>query len=195
MPKIIGLTGGIGSGKTTVARLFGQLGVPVYIADDAGRLVLQQPETILQIRNLFGDAVISDGQVDRAALGAIVFNNGELLKSLNNIVHPRVAAHFGEWIQDQNMAHYVIREAAILFESGSYKDCDRIISVVADIETRISRVIKRDNVDRKAVISRIENQWSDEQRIAHSDFIIVNNDLTDTTRQVADLHAKLQKMQ
>ena len=191
MAKIIGLTGGIGSGKTTVARYFEQLGVPVYIADDQARKLMELPETIESVSQAFGSAIIANGQIDRKKLAEMVFNNPDKLQQLNKIIHPLVAQHFSQWLSEQSNHPYVIKEAAILFESGSYLDCDAVISVVAPIETRIQRVVARDNTTAEAVSKRIENQWSDEQRIHKSDYIITNTNLEDTRLQVEKIHKAL----
>ncbi len=191
MTKIIGLTGGIGSGKTTVAKQFIAAGIPVYIADDEAKKILQQSEIINQIKNTFGDSVIENQQISRVKLAQLVFNHPEKLKQLNAIVHPAVKEHFQTWLETKQNEPYVIREAAILFESGSYHDCDFIISVVAPIEERIRRVMKRDGVDQSSVLARINNQWTDEQRISQSDFVIENVTTESTQRQVNEILKKL----
>lgn len=191
MTKIIGLTGGIGSGKTTVAKQFIAAGISVYIADDEAKKILQQPEIIDQIKNTFGDSVIENERISRAKLAQLVFNYPEKLKQLNAIIHPAVKEHFQTWLETKQNEPYVIREAAILFESGSYQDCDFIISVVAPIEERIRRVMKRDEVDQSSVLARINNQWTDEQRISKSDFVIENVTTESTKRQVNEILKKL----
>jgi dephospho-CoA kinase len=191
MTKIIGLTGGIGSGKTTVAKQFMGAGIPVYIADDEAKKMLQQPEIITQIKNTFGDSVLENHQISRTKLAQLVFNQPEKLMQLNAIIHPAVKEHFQTWLKSKQSEPYVIREAAILFESGTYQDCDLIISVVAPIEDRIARVMKRDHVDRAAVLARINNQWTDEQRIEKSNFIIENISPENTRKQVSEILKKL----
>ncbi len=191
MTKIVGLTGGIGSGKTTVARLFQKLGVPVFIADDEARKVFSQTEAQRQIREIFGDAVFTDGMADRKKIAGIVFTDKEKLAALNNIIHPLVQAAFKAWVMQNDHAPFVIKEAAILFESGSYKDCDYIISVTAPIETRLKRVVDRDQTDPESVRNRIHNQWTDTQRADKSDFIIVNDDLQKTELQVNKIYREL----
>lgn len=191
MTKIIGLTGGIGSGKTTVAKQFMDAGIPVYIADDEAKKMLLQPEIITQIKNTFGDSVLENHQISKAKLAQLVFNQPEKLMQLNAIIHPAVKEHFQTWLESKQSEPYVIREAAILFESGTYHDCDLIISVVAPIENRIDRVMKRDHVDRAAVLARINNQWTDEQRIEKSHFIIENISPENTRKQVSEILKKL----
>lgn len=174
MTKIIGLTGGIGSGKTTVADYFKSYGIPVYIADDEARKIMQSADILEAIKNLFGADVFENETLNREKLAKIVFNNPESLEKLNGIVHPAVKKHFEQWLLQNLEAPYVIYEAAILFESGRYKDCDIIITVTAPIESRIQRVIKRDNTTRELVLKRINAQWTDEKRISKSDFVIEN---------------------
>ncbi len=192
MKKIIGLTGGIGSGKSTVASYFKELGVPVYIADDAAKQVLQYPETARKVIETFGEVLNNDG-IDRKKLAQIVFDNPEKLKQLNAIVHPAVHIHFKEWIKSQD-SNFVIKEAAILFESGSYKDCDKIISVSAPTEIRIERVMSRDNVTRVQVLQRMAHQLSDDERNNRSDFVIFNEDLILTKLQVSQIFTTLVKL-
>ncbi|MBX9808192.1 MAG: dephospho-CoA kinase [Flavobacteriaceae bacterium] len=174
MTKIIGLTGGIGSGKTTIANHFLAAGIPIYIADDEARKIMQLPDIIEEIKKIFGSSIFENAILNREKLAAIVFRTPEKLKLLNAIIHPAVKKHFEDWISNHNNFPFVIYEAAILFESGSYKDCDKIITVAAPMESRIQRVIQRDNTTRDQVLNRINAQWNDEQRIAKSDFVIEN---------------------
>lgn len=177
MAKVIGLTGGIGSGKTTVARIFSDFGVPIYIADDEARLLMQSEEIVVAIREIFGSRVFDDSQLNRAKLAAIVFDDAEKLTLLNAIVHPAVQAHFKNWLASHQHYRYVLYEAAILFESGRYKDCDVVITVTAPLEVRIERVMLRDNTTREEILQRINMQWNDLQRSEKSNFIINNIDL------------------
>lgn len=194
MTKIIGLTGGIGSGKTTVANHFRVAGIPVYIADDEARKIMQSDEINAEIKKKFGDTVFDNGILNREKLSGIVFNNPEKLKLLNAIIHPAVKKHFSSWILNQKNAPYIIYEAAILFESGSYKDCDIIITVTAPLELRIQRVIQRDKTTRENVLSRINMQWNDEKRIEKSDFVI-ENDTTEIAKSAVDKILKILKIQ
>jgi len=191
MTKIIGLTGGIGSGKTTVAKLFMDSGIPVYIADDEAKKLTDLPEITEQIRTVFGSTVFENGKINRQKLAVIVFNEPELLKKLNAIIHPAVKKHFENWVSHHHEAPFVIKETAILFESGSYMDCDLVITVTAPLEIRLQRVLERDQTTRENVLKRIQNQWTDEARNSKSDFIIHNLDLDSTKKQVADLLKKL----
>ena len=172
--KIIGLTGGIGSGKTTVANHFIAAGIPVYIADDEARKIMQSPEILKKIEKIFGSVIFKNEVLNRQKLAEIVFSNSDKLKQLNAIIHPAVKKHFGNWILNYKNSPFVIYETAILFESGSYKDCDKIITVTAPLETRIERVIQRDKTSRENVLKRIKMQWTDDQRLGKSDFVIEN---------------------
>ncbi|MFV8366307.1 dephospho-CoA kinase [Flavobacterium sp. XS1P27] len=187
MTKIIGLTGGIGSGKTTIANYFKSFGIPLYIADDEARKIMQSSEITEAIKNVFGDTVFENEKLNREELAKIVFNNPEKLEKLNKIVHPAVKKHFEQWLLQHAAAPYVIYEAAILFESGSYKNCDLIITVTAPVESRIQRVIERDKTTRELVLKRINAQWTDEQRISKSDFIIENTSIETTKLEVVKI--------
>lgn len=188
MTKIVGLTGGIGSGKTTVARMFEKLGVPVYIADLEAKIITNLPETLKLIENQFGAAVIEKGQLNRAQLAAIVFNNPEKLKQINAIIHPLVAKHFKEWVNKHKNETFVIKETAILFETNNHLQCDFVITVTTPIEIRINRVAKRDNTSVDEITKRINNQWTDDQRIPLSDYVIENKDLENTSQQVGKIY-------
>lgn len=174
MTKIVGLTGGIGSGKTTIANYFKAAGIPVYIADDEARKIMESPEIVAEIKEVFGSAIFENDILNRKKLAEIVFDNPEKLEKLNAIIHPVVKKHFSEWVLNHKKAAFVIYEAAILFESGSYKNCDYIITVTAPIESRIKRVIQRDKTTRENVLKRMEMQWKDEQRVSKSDYVIEN---------------------
>lgn len=184
MTKIIGLTGGIGSGKTSIAKYFEQKGIPVYIADDRAKMVSSKPEVVKKIITAFGNEILDNNKsISKEKLSNIVFTDKKKLQLLNSIIHPEVKKDFIEWVKMQNKP-FVIKEAAILFESGSYKDCDLVITITAPIEERIKRVMLRDNISREKVLDRISNQWSDEERIKKSDFIIENTSLTAAYEQV-----------
>jgi dephospho-CoA kinase len=193
MTRIIGLTGGIGSGKSTVARFFAELGVPVYYADEAAKEIMQTDEMAKSLETAFGEAIFNGNTLDRKKLAAIVFSDKEKLKLLNGLVHPAVGKHFKAWVKNHSDSDFVIREAAILFESGTYKDCDKVIAVTAPLETKINRVMRRDGVSREEVLKRIENQWSDEKKAALSDFTIKNIDLEKTRADVAKIFKTLKK--
>jgi dephospho-CoA kinase len=175
--KIIGLTGGIGSGKTTIANYFESLGVPVYIADEEAKKILFTPDVVAEVSMAFGSDILTGGLPDRAKLASVVFNTTEKLEALNAIIHPRVRKHFREWISGHKGKKFIIRETAILFESNSYKDCDKIILITAPLETKIERVMHRDGISRDMVLKRMAAQWDDGKKEALSDFIINNTDI------------------
>lgn len=187
MTKIIGLTGGIGSGKTTVANYLIAKGIPVYIADLEARKITESKKVINQIEKVFGVDVIENNKVNRAVLATIVFKDKEKLAQLNAIIHPEVKKHFKKWLKSKVDYKFVVKESAILFESGSYEDCDAIILVTAPLETRIERTMKRDNVDKESVLQRINNQMPEEEKKIKSDYIIQNTSLKDTHIQLDEL--------
>ncbi len=191
---VVGLTGGIGSGKTTVAHLFEELGVPVYIADvEAKRLTNTSKIIRRKLTALLGDKSYKNGTLNKKYVAEKIFSNPELLSKVNAIIHPKVKQHFTRWVKKQQ-SHYVIKEAAILFESGSYKDCDVIVVVTAPKEERIRRVMQRDNSSKREVLNRIKNQWDDKEKIKLSDFVIDNIDLETTRKKVLKIHTILSKM-
>ena len=184
MTKIIGLTGGIGSGKTTIANYIVSLGIPVYNADDEAKKIMQLPEIIQFLKEQFGEEIFENNILNREKLSEIVFNNPDKLHQLNKIVHPVVKKHFDNWVSEHKKFPLIVKEAAILFESGSYKYCDNIITVTSPLETRIQRVMQRDVTNRENVLNRIKNQWTDEQRIGKSDYIINNTTVKESYLQV-----------
>lgn len=194
MTKIIGLTGGIGSGKTTVAKQFEAMGIPVYIADAEAKKIMDFPETIQMIENGFGASIFENGILNREKLAKIVFDDPEKLQKLNAIVHPLVKKHFQEWVDEKKDFDFVIKEVAILFESGGYKDCHRIITVVAPLDLRIERVLKRDGSGYELIMKKIQNQWTDDMRIEKSDYIIENIDPENTQKQVLEIYRELKNM-
>ncbi|WP_228851967.1 dephospho-CoA kinase [Aegicerativicinus sediminis] len=189
--KIIGLTGGIGSGKTTVANMFRELGVPVYVADLEAKNLMNTSKVIKrQLIEKFGDQAYSNGELNRNFLAAKVFNDEVELKKINNIVHPKVKEHFEKWLTKQT-SPYIIKEAAIIFEHNRQHEYDAIILVVSDKQKRLERVMKRDNSTREKVISIMNNQMADDVKIPLSDYIIENTTIEDTKIQVEKLHQKL----
>ncbi|WP_367753349.1 dephospho-CoA kinase [Flavobacterium sp. WC2430] len=187
MAKIIGLTGGIGSGKTTIAKLFIKRGIPVYIADDEAKKVMQSSKIVHAIKKEFGDTIFEGTTLNREKLAEIVFNDSDKLKVLNSIVHPAVKEDFKAWLLKNDAFPFVMYESAILFESGNYKDFDIIITVTAPIELRIERVLQRDNTTRDLVLKRINSQWTDAQRISKSDYIIENINLDISKNEIDNI--------
>ena len=191
MTKIVGLTGGIGSGKTTVAQMFKALGVPVYNADDEAKALMQSSEIIKgELIQLLGDTCYQNGQLNRSFIASKVFADKALLEKINAIVHPKVAAHFEQWRSNQN-APYVIKEVAILFETGSQDLFDFILTVTAPVETRIQRVMDRDQKTKSEVELVIKNQLSETEKINQSHFVIFNNTISNTERDVVEIHKKI----
>lgn len=187
MAKIIGLTGGIGSGKTTVANFFAAKGISVYIADLEAKKIMDSSEIKSAILAIFGSTVFDNDYLVRAKLAEIVFNNPEKLERLNAIVHPAVRKHFKEWVIAHAKEDLVLYESAILFESGHYKDFDYLIVVTAPLDLRILRVVERDHTSRDQILTRIKTQWSDEERVSKSDFVIENTNLADTKFKVENI--------
>jgi len=176
MSIIVGLTGGIGSGKTTVAKLFEKQGIPIYIADDRARMVMERPDVVEAVQQIFTTSVINaDGLLDRAKIKQLVFDNKGLLDQLNQVVHPQVKKDFDDWLEVHKNAPIVMKESAILFENGLEKNCDVVILVVAPEEVRIERVMARDGVSKEQVLKIIDNQMKDAEKIKRSQYIIENN--------------------
>lgn len=188
MTRIIGLTGGIGSGKSTVAKYLASKGVAVYIADVEAKKLMDSQDVIEEIKDYFGEKVISKkGKIKRKTLAKIVFNNKEKLSKLNSIVHPKVKEHFTEWVLLHKNEPFVIKEVAILFETNGHLDCDKVILVTAPEDVRLMRVMQRDNVSKEDVLARMNNQMSEEEKIAKSDYVIHNIALNDTYNQIDKL--------
>ncbi|MDL5513816.1 dephospho-CoA kinase [Arenibacter sp. M-2] len=191
---IVGLTGGIGSGKSTVGSMFQKLGVPIYNSDvEAKNLMTRSKKIKKDIEALLGKGSYLNGELNKEYIAKKVFRDKDLLQALNNIVHPAVRRHFKSWCKRQN-APYVIQEAAIIFENGTNDFYDKIILVTSPREIRIQRVVDRDGVTAEAVMERIENQWPDRNKEKLSDFIIENTGLEATQRQVSQIHHKLLKI-
>lgn len=192
MPKIIGLTGGIGSGKSTVASFFSELGVPVYIADNQAKEIMDKPEVIQEIQSVFEDNILNeDRKLNRKKIASIVFNNPKQLDKLNAIVHPKVKEDFKQWLQINKDHKFIIKEVAIIFETQSEKEYDKIILVTAPKKVRISRVMKRDGLSEEKVLERIQNQLPDIDKIPKSDFVINNTNFNKTLKEVKKIHKKL----
>ncbi len=183
MSKIlkVGITGGIGSGKSTVARIFESLGYAVYNADDRAKwLMVNDSQLVSAVKEVFGEeAYFEDGSLNRQLIGGIVFKQPDMLARLNFAVHPRTTADFLNWANAVEEKGYeksfLLKEAAILYESGTYKASDAVISVYAAKTTRIARVIKRDKVSQGEVLDRMNRQWPDAEKIRRSDFVIYND--------------------
>ncbi len=187
MKKVVGLTGGIGSGKTTVAKMFESQGIPVYYADDEAKKLMNSSDVIKQkLISAFGNESYAEGELNRAYLAKQVFNDPEKLKIINDIVHPEVDRHFKNWVSQQDN-EIVIQENAILFESGKKDLFDVIITVTAPKELRINRVVKRDHTTAEQVNARINNQMEEKEKIKKSDFVIQNIDLENSKKQALQI--------
>ncbi len=186
----IGITGGIGSGKSIVCRVFEQFGVPVFYSDQVSKLLFREPEIIRKIYKTFGRRIFDLGTVNTYRLSKVVFKNKTKLDELNAILHPEVFRLFDDWMQIHSNKKYVIKEAAILFESGANKFVDAVLSVSAPVETRIQRVKQRDGLDRRSIQARIDRQWSDEERNQKSEFVIYNDDSQMILPQIMSLHER-----
>jgi dephospho-CoA kinase len=194
MTKVIGLTGGIGSGKSTVARLFSDLGIPIYIADERAKQLMNTSKVIKRdLISLFGSKAYNTEGLDRSFISSQIFNNKELLKRMNAVVHPKVGGDFKRWLKQQKTS-YVIKEAAIIFEHNQQSQYDYIITVTTPIDERLQRVMKRDNKTKEQIMAVVNNQLSDEEKIKQSHFVIVNQQLDETKTQVELLHQKLLKL-
>ncbi|MBN8673993.1 MAG: dephospho-CoA kinase [Chitinophagales bacterium] len=189
----VGLTGGIGSGKSTVARVFEVLGIPVYYADEATRQLMNTDEALKkEIIKHFGEESYSNGRLNRPYIASIVFNDKEKLDLLNALTHPATIRHANDWMQQQTTP-YVIKEAALIFESGSAENLDYVIGVSAPKPLRIQRVMERDQISAEEVQKRIDRQLSEDMKMKLCDFVLVNNEQELLTPQVLALHEQLLK--
>lgn len=187
----LGVTGGIGSGKTSVCRVFSVLGIPVFSADREAQYIMENDKDIMRkINSLAGQDLYPGGSLNRTELAKIIFNDRALLNKVNMLVHPAVFERFRKWVPDQS-SPYTIMEAAILFESGASRFVDRIVTVVAPIEERIKRVIMRNKLTREQVKERMKNQMDDEGRRKLSDFIIYNSENEMIIPAILNIHNEI----
>ncbi|HMR43909.1 MAG TPA: dephospho-CoA kinase [Saprospiraceae bacterium] len=191
----IGITGGIGSGKTTVCKIFESLGIPVYYADDRAKWLMENdPKLVAGLKNMFGENVFdAGGKLNRTLIAQSVFGDEKKLAALNSLVHPAVFEDAAAWFAKQKNQPYALKEAALLVESGSYKELDRLIVATAPEKLRIERVVKRDGVSESAVKARIKNQLPESEKITHADFIINNDGRHSLVKQVWEIHQLLLK--
>jgi len=191
--KVVGLTGGIGSGKTTVSNMFKDLGVPVYIADVEAKKLMSTSNVIKRkLIDLFGPKAYDHDQLNRNYISSKIFNDDSLLEKMNAIIHPRVAEHFKRWLLKQT-SKYVIKEAAIIFEHNRQSQYDAIITVISDKDERIKRILKRENTSKDKILSIMKHQLTDEKKVKLSDFVIVNDQLEHTKEQVLKTHNTILK--
>jgi dephospho-CoA kinase len=186
----VGITGNIGSGKTTVSKLFELMGIPVFSADDAAKNIMVTDSVLINdIKQTFGAAsYFEDGALNRKHIAAIVFNDEAQLAKLNALTHPAVFRAFDNWVAQIKDAPYVVKEAALLFESTSYKMCDKSIMVTAPLEMRIKRVMQRDGISSEEVQKRNSRQFTEEKKIALADYVIKNDETKLIIPQVLKLH-------
>ncbi|MFO7829205.1 MAG: dephospho-CoA kinase [Bacteroidales bacterium] len=187
----VGVTGGIGSGKSLICEIFNHLSIPVFNADTEAKLIINSDKDVIdQIKQAFGNDIYHKNKLKKDVLAKIIFNDSKALTRINSIVHPKVREYFHDWAEKQQ-SKYVIEEAAILFESNAYLDLDYIINVHANKQSRIERVIKRDNISKEEVLSRMQNQLCDEKRMKLADFTIYNDNDRMILPQVIDIHQKI----
>jgi dephospho-CoA kinase len=188
----IGITGGIGSGKSTICNVFEQLNIPVYYADIEAKKLLTDTEVKSKIISLTGTEILNPyNEIDKKLFAKMLFNSSNLVKQVNSIIHPLVAKNFIQWAELHSNQTAIIEEAALLFESNSYKTLDKTILVVSPLEVRIDRVMRRDNITRNEVLARIQNQMSDDEKIKLADFIIYNDDKQMILPQISDICRQL----
>lgn len=184
----VGITGGIGSGKSVVCRMFETLGIPVFNADNAARMLMETDEQLVaDIQNLLGSHVYAGGKLNREAVSAMIFKDPQLLQQLNGLVHPVTVAYGREWMNKQQ-SPYIIKEAAIFFESGTNKDMDIMVGVYAPRDLRMARTMQRSNLTMQKVESIMQRQMDEEEKMALCDHVIVNDDIRDITTQVLTLN-------
>ena len=187
----IGLTGGIGSGKSTVAKVFEVLGIPVYYADDAAKKLMNEDEELKEkIKKEFGESIYKEEKLDRKKLADIVFTSPEKLNLLNALVHPATLKDAEKWIQEQT-SQYCIKEAALIFESGAHEHLDYVIGVTAPAPLRILRTMQRDGVTKEEVFARMDKQMDDIIKMKLCDFVITNDEQEMLLPQILDLHKKI----
>lgn len=188
----MGVTGGIGSGKTLVCNVFGRLGIPVYDADSRAKWLMDHRESLKEkIAGLLGEGAYRAGKLDREYVARRVFSDGELLERLNRVVHPEVRDHYAEWVTKQADAPYVIEEAAILFESGADRFMDMTVLVYAPEQLRLARVMERDGVEEKEVRQRMSRQMSEEKKKELADAVIFNDEKAMLLPQIITLHQRI----
>jgi dephospho-CoA kinase len=189
----IGLTGGIGSGKTTVAKIFEILGIPVYYSDDAAKRIMQEDQSLrAELLMAFGERTFENGILNRAYLAEIVFGNPEQLAVLNKLVHPRTIKDCDNWMEKQTTS-YAIKEAALIFETDVWRNLDVVIGVSAPYDFRLKRAMQRDQISKETIESRMGKQMNEEEKMKRCDFIIYNDERLLLIPQVIDIHKKLMK--
>jgi dephospho-CoA kinase len=187
----VGITGGIGSGKSTVCQVFETLGIPVFYADREARILTDtDPAIVSGIKELFGEEIYIDGKLDRIKVAEAAFNNNGILQQINGIIHPATIEYGKRWMLSQT-APYVIKEAAIFFETGSNKDMDVMIGVTAPLNIRVKRIMQRDNTTKAKVLDRVSKQMDEEEKMDRCDHVIINDGISAIIPQVLALHELL----
>ena len=187
----VGITGGIGSGKSTVCQVFHSLGIPVFNADEAAKWLMQHDEKLISgIKKLLGDGAYKDGNLDRPYIASIVFSNPEMLEDLNDLVHPATMLYGQEWMHQQH-APYVLKEAAIFFESGTYKEMDIMIGVYASVEKRFKRAMQRNHTTEEDIRERMALQMDEIEKMKRCDYVVTNDDAQAVLPQVLRIHQLL----
>jgi dephospho-CoA kinase len=189
----IGITGGMGAGKSTMCKIFGQLGVSIYDADSRAKFIMSNNQELKKaITENFGwDSYTRKDELNREYLAKVVFNNEEKLELLNNLVHPAVKNDYEQWAQEHRDEPYSLKEAALLFESMSYKTLHKVIVIASPIETRIERIMKRDHVKREDILKRIQNQSTDRERMNKADWVIYNDGVRSLIEQTLEVHREI----
>lgn len=188
----VGLTGGIGSGKSIICQVFSCLKIPIYYADAAAEDLMNNDRNIKnKLINLLGEDIYEENSLNKVRMASLIFNNKELLNQINKIVHPEVTSHFKQWCRNITATHYVIHESALIFESCNDHLFDFIITVSAPEEVRINRVISRKDMNRKKIMNIIQNQLPEEEKILHSNKVIINDDKTLIIPQILKIHQQL----
>jgi len=188
----VGLTGNIGSGKSTVSKIFSTLNVPVFLADMEAKLLYSEAEVKKEIKSGVSDQVFdSNGEVDLKLMAELIFNNKEALLKINRIIHPRTLSKYQQWLKDHKQHIYTLHESAILFENNLQDHFDKIINISAPFETRLKRVTERDGIEQRKVIERMKNQMPDEEKNKLADFVIVNDGNQLLIPQVIEIDKKL----
>jgi dephospho-CoA kinase len=190
----VGITGGIGSGKSLICQVFSKLGVPVYIADEAAKTLMDQdPEIRNRLTGIFGATIYADGKLNRSKLAGLIFDDPKLLAEVNRIVHPRVRYDFGQWSSSFSQVPFVIQESAILFESNAFNLFDYIILVTAPEEIRIQRALDRPDMTREKILRIMENQFPEEEKIVRSHSVIKNDGTTLILPLILSIYSQLSR--
>ncbi len=188
---LVGLTGGIGSGKSTVALILTAFGIPVFDADSEAKKLYKLKEVQEQVKNHFGEDIFSQGELNKERLARIVFNDPEKLRHLESILYPALENEFVFWQEKYKNTPYQVKEAAVMLEKGNYTKMDKVILVTADRELRVSRVMNRNQISKEEVEARMNEQWSDDKKRKFADFEIVNNEKTSLVKKVWAVHQQI----